>query len=117
MAHQGMTTDTINTDTIATGGFNTGRLYTAAGQRIWWAQRADGWVYFKDIDRMIDGWLHRSDPVPGGGTGLRTGGSPGFARWLMRGYDNHEHRFSHPGQTERNPSAPADFDLGAALRI
>ena len=112
-------TDTATQDIIATGGFNTGRLYSANGQRIFWAQRADGWVYFRDLDRMIDGWLHRSDPVPGGGTGL--GGnancSPGFARWLMRGYDGHEYRFSAPGQTERNPSVPADFDFGTALRI
>lgn len=114
-----MTTETI-TDAntiIATGGFNTGRLYSREGQRIFWAQRGDGWVYFSDRDRMIDGWLHRTDPVPGGGAGLRTGGSPGFARWIMRGYDNHEYSFSHPGQTERNPSAPADFDYGPALRI
>ena len=107
-------TDTnTNTDTItitATGGFNTGRLYTAQGQRIFWAQRNDGWLFFNDIDRMISGWVERkATPVE-----LTAPVLPG---WLMGQYDNGDFEFYAPGQTERNPSVPDDFDFGPALRI
>lgn len=40
------------------GEFNTGRKYTAEGQRIVWAQFNDGAVYFRDRSRLIDGWMH-----------------------------------------------------------
>ncbi len=106
-----------NTDIIATGGFNTGRLYSPLGQRIFWAVRADGWVYFNDVDRMISGWSYSPDPCAGRGGGLKNGGEPGFARWIMREYDGNHYSYTAPNQTERNPSAPTDFDYGDALRI
>ena len=101
---------TTDTDIIATGGFNTGRLYTAAGQRIFWAQRADGWVYFKDTDRMIDGWVDR-----------RYDGTDVSPRWLMGRYDARDYNYFAPtlrnGERAPNPKAPADIDYGSALRI
>jgi hypothetical protein len=97
-------------DIIATGGFNTGRLYGRDGQRIFWAQRADGWLFFNDIDRMVCGWIERTGP-------LAAAGRPPVPSWLLAQYDAGKFEFYAPGQTERNPSVPADFDFGAALRI
>lgn len=101
-----MTTDTTTT----TGGFNTGRLYTASGQRIWWMQRPDGWLFFSDIDRMVSGWIERDRTLVDAGRPF----SPG---WLMSQYDAGRFEFYRPGQSERNPTPPADFDYGASLRI
>lgn len=49
--------------TTAQGQFNTGRRYTAEGQRIVWAQFNDGAVYFRDRSRLIDGWMQTSFAV------------------------------------------------------
>jgi hypothetical protein len=99
-----------NTDIIATGGFNTGRKYTADGQRIFWAQRADGWVYFNDADRMISGWVDG-----------RYAGENVSPRWLMSRYDAREYNYFAPtlrnGERAPNPKVPANFDYGADLRI
>jgi hypothetical protein len=46
------------------GAFNTGRLYGPKGQRIWYFQREDGWLFFKDCDRLISGWIDNSGPEP-----------------------------------------------------
>lgn len=104
------TTDTAANDIIATGGFNTGRLYSANGQRIFWAQRADGWMFFNDIDRMVSGWVKREGALWQAGRGPTP-------TWLLGKYDAGDFEFYAPNQTERNPSVPADFDFGAALRI
>ena len=109
-----------DTDIIAAGGFNTGRLYTAAGQRIFWAQRADGWVYFKDTDRMIDGWIDRD--LWGAAADTLSAADllahPVSPKWLMNRYDNHKYTYKPYGDTaDRNPQAPADLDYGSALRI
>lgn len=101
---------------IAQGGFNTGRLYTAAGQRIFWTHYSDGQVFFRDRDRMIEGWMDRLDPVPGGGHGLATGGSPGFARWLMNRYDANRYELAAPDY-RIPPRTPKDIDFGPALKI
>ncbi len=91
---------------IAQGGFNTGRLYRAEGQRIFWAQRADGWVYFNDIDRMISGWL---EPLLIGQI---------FPRDVMREYDAGKYEFyPDPMPEGRPPSVPDGFDFGPMLRI
>lgn len=103
-------TATASADIIATGGFNTGRLYSANGQRIWWAQRADGWMFFNDIDRMVSGWVKREGAL------WQAGRAP-VPTWLLSKYDAGDFEFYVPGQTERNPSVPADFDFGSALRI
>ncbi len=42
--------------------WNTGRLYTAEGQRIAAGRTAEGTVHFVDIDRQISGIL--TDQVP-----------------------------------------------------
>lgn len=102
---------------IATGGFNTGRLYTQHGQRIWWAQRADGWLFFKDVDRMLSGWLKRE-------------GTPGglvdpiiiervLPRWIMRQYDGGQYEaWAPPGEvTANNPTMPEGVDFGPGLRL
>jgi hypothetical protein len=101
---------TKDTDIIATGGFNTGRLYGRDGQRIFWAQRADGWLFFNDIDRKVSGWVKRDGAL------WQAGRAP-VPTWLLGKYDAGDYDFYAPGQTERNPTAPADFDFGAALRI
>ena len=95
----------MTNEIIATGGFNTGRLYSREGQRIYWAQRADGYVYFNDIDRMIDGWISRDYLLP-----IDHDVKP---QWIMQFYD--DRRYNYP--TSPTPSVPADFDFGAALRI
>jgi hypothetical protein len=104
-----MSTTTTN-DIIATGGFNTGRLYSANGQRIFWVQRADGWMFFNDIDRMISGWVKRDGAL------WQAGRAP-VPTWLLGKYDAGDFEFYAPNQTERNPSVPADFDFGTALNI
>jgi len=106
-----MTTDThADMTVVATGGFNTGRLYTANGQRIWWSQRGDGWLYFVDRDRMVSGWIDRNPA-------LVVVGRPVRPDWVMLRYDGGQYRFYAPGQTEPNPTPPADFDYGAPLNI
>jgi hypothetical protein len=90
-------------DIAAQGGFNTGRMYRAEGQRIYWAQRPDGWLFFNDIDRMISGWIDMDD-------------GPDILE-ILRKYDAGEYVFSFPGQNERNPSVPDDFDFGLKRRL
>lgn len=95
---------------IARGGFNTGRLYRAEGQRIFWAQRDDGWLYFNDRDRMVSGWIQRDGTLP-----LDRPVSPG---WLMAKYDAGNFDFyPERGLDERPPEAPEGFDYGPMLRI
>lgn len=78
-----------STDIVAQGGFNTGRLYSALGQRIFWAQRADGWLGFVDHDRMINGWIKREDPI-----GILV--EPIIPAWLMGKYDSHAYTNGTP---------------------
>jgi hypothetical protein len=90
-------------DLAITGGFNTGRMYSAHGQRIFWSRRPDGWTFINDIDRMIYGWSHiDAEPTP---------------RTILAAYDAGNLDFCLPGQTFRNPSVPEGFDFGPALRI
>lgn len=98
---------------IAEGGFNTGRLYTRHGQRVywWWIEGAAGDViYFYDVDRMCDAYIK---PRPG----MERGQVP--PGWLMACYDGgsfdrfDESRFDQ-GARERIPD---DFDFGPALKI
>jgi hypothetical protein len=108
----------MTNEIIATGGFNTGRLYSREGQRIYWAQRNDGWLYFNDIDRMIDGWLPRDMHGAAADTiSAAELAKPVSPRWLMNRYDNHKYGYSPAERDGPNPSVPADFDFGAALRI
>lgn len=95
-----------NTDIAASGGFNTGRMYRAEGQRIYWAQRKDGWLFFNDIDRMISGWIDADD----------MGGGPGLAV-IMQNYDANRYHFSAPGQRDRNPEVPEGYDFGPKRRL
>lgn len=44
--------------------FNTGRLYTVAGQRIAATFAADGAFYFVDLDRGLDGYLPAGTIAP-----------------------------------------------------
>jgi len=92
---------------IAHGGFNSGRLYTAEGQRIYWTLDADGWLFFNDRDRMIWGWIDSdfdADVLPN-------------APAIMDAYDRNAYAFIRPNQQERNPSPPADFDYGIKRRL
>lgn len=93
---------------LAKGAFNTGRLYTAQGQRIWWVQYDDGWLWFSDIDRMISGWIERTGPL-----GVLS--APVMPEWLMRYYDNNRYTLQRAGI--RPPSMAADTEFGPALRI
>ena len=81
----------------ARGGFNTGRLYTAKGQRIYFEQTDSGDINFADVDRMIHGTLIGDvEPNP---------------RAIMAAYDAHAY---HMGPIL---DVPVDFDFGEALRI
>lgn len=101
---------------IAQGGFNSGRLYSAEGQRIFWAQREDGWLFFRDIDRMVAAWIKRE----GAPAVLAAPVLPG---WLMRKYDFNLYDFypvparDADGYRPEAPEAPEDFDFGPQLRI
>ena len=99
-----------DTDIIATGGFNTGRKYTAEGQRIFWAQLADGWVYINDADRMISGWARHTGQFFNDGAALTPA-------WIMRQYDTNQLEYFHPNHNLPRPKVPADIDYGTALRI
>jgi hypothetical protein len=100
---------TTDTDIIATGGFNTGRTYTAAGQRIFWAQRADGWVYFNDADRMLSAWIKRDGTLPAS--------YPISPERLMKQYDAGAYSYKPEGGHPERIEIPADFDYGTALCI
>ena len=65
----------MSTEVMATVTFNTGRKYTAAGQRIVAFLFNDGTVIFRDVDRCIDG-VFTNKPT----TGLRQS-------WVMQEYD------------------------------
>ena len=86
---------------IAEGGFNTGRKYTAEGQRVYWWVDDDGTVTFYDRDRMIVGVLDKQE-YPEHIT----------PQWLMREYD--ANRYGMACQPAR---VPDDFDHGPALRL
>ena len=98
---------------IATGGFNTGRLYTTEGQRIYWGQRADGWLYFTDIDRCISGWMQRETPGDMS--------APVLPGWLMRNYDRNYYQLAPIAaiaDLEPIPArVPDGFDFGPTLRL
>ena len=99
---------------VASGGFNSGRLYSRLGQRIWWVQCEDGWLYFKDVDRMIDGWIKREAPPA-------QLAKPVLPGWLMNKYDHRvyvDYLVDDYGRQYRPEfQRPADFDFGPALRI
>lgn len=98
---------------VSSGGFNTGRLYSKPGQRIWWAQRSDGWLYFFDQDRLINGWIDRR------GTPSPMLAKPVLEGWLMTKYD--QGAYLMPGDRETpgmtGPTPPADLDYGPPLGI
>ncbi len=100
----------MTNEIIATGGFNTGRLYSREGQRIFWAQHGDGWVYIYDLDRMIDGWARHTGRFFWDGEAINPA-------WVMRQYDKGDLEYFHPNRNTPRPSVPADFDFGAPLRI
>lgn len=100
---------------VASGGFNSGRLYSRFGQRIWWVQFEDGWLYFKDIDRMIDGWINRE------GLPEEQLAAPVLPGWLMRKYDLRayvDYLVGDYGRQYRpDVQRPKDFDFGPALQL
>lgn len=63
--------------------FNTGRLYTDAGQRIGCAMLPDGSIVFLDIDRQVDGF------VPAGFYRHRTPLDRVRLAYLDEGWDYH----------------------------
>jgi hypothetical protein len=101
-----------NPEIIAQGGFNSGRLYQRDGQKIYWWQLADGWLFFKDVSRMVHGYVKREGP-------LAVIGAPVVPGWLMHKYDHGAFENYRPGEAnlEFSLRAPADFDFGPALNI
>ncbi|OHC95581.1 MAG: hypothetical protein A2792_03570 [Sphingomonadales bacterium RIFCSPHIGHO2_01_FULL_65_20] len=95
---------------IAEGGFNTGRLYTANGQQIYWWQLSDGWLLFKDHSRMVHGWIRRTEASIARGPAI----SPGY---LMDRYDHGKFETWCPDHRDYDYRPPVDFDFGAGLRI
>jgi hypothetical protein len=89
---------------IATGGFNTGRMYTVHGQRIWWAYTTDSWTYFSDLCRGIDHWVAPSEGQNG----------PLSPHQLMKAYDNMQYAHRHDVP---KPIMPKDFSDFIKFRI
>lgn len=78
--------------------FNTGRSYTAAGQRIAAAEVAKR-VYFVDIDRNIDGTLQEGVPLN--------------AREVLKAYDEYR---CIDGIRLWDAAGKVDWDASRALR-
>lgn len=86
---------------INEGGFNTGRMYSREGQRIYWWQYDDNSVVFYDLDRMIIGKINV--PFDNGGA---------IAWWITAAYDRSEYSMAcQPAVVDEN------FDFGVKLRI
>ena len=83
------------------GGFNTGRLYSNLGQRIYWWQDTENFVAFYDVDRMIIGMIN--DPFD-------NLGAP--AHWITAQYDKGNYSMACQPKC-----MPANFDFGPHLRI
>lgn len=98
---------------VARGGFNTGRLYARDGQKIFWWQFNDKSVYFRDVSRMVDGYI---DPI---GYWLDEIDDAAIAHVLMHRYDNGLHKRWRDDGAEPHKilEVPDDFDFGAAMRI
>lgn len=95
---------------VVTGGFNTGRQYTQFGQRIFWAARPDGWVYFIDIDRCISGWMHRETPGDHA--------APVLPSWLVQRYDRNAYTLTHTDNPDTIVARVPDlFDFGTPGRF
>lgn len=108
-------TTTTDTTILAQGGFNTGRLYTQHGQRIFWQQFSDGWLGFYDVDRMVEGWVQRLNLTP---AELAPPVVPG---WLVGRYDAGAFQY-YPPREHRHARFEAQAaingcDFGPALRI
>lgn len=61
--------NTLNVSTPVQVQWNTGRKYTARGQRIVARQLDDGTIAFRDLDRSIDGILTEKSGVGGADRG------------------------------------------------
>lgn len=93
------------------GAFNTGRLYTRDGQRIYWWQFEDCTLYFRDVSRMVDGytgtmpWLDRARASP--------------ARLIMAAYDSGQHqRWRDDGlEPHKTLEIPEDAEWGPPLNL
>ena len=93
------------------GAFNTGRLYTRRGQRIYWWQFEDRTLYFRDVSRMVDGytqplsWLDRGATAP--------------ARVIMSHYDGGRHqRWRDDGlEPHKELEVPEDVDWSSFLHF
>ena len=98
---------------ICEGAFNTVRLYTTDGQRIYWWQFEDGSVYFRDVSRMVDGY---TGPI---GTSLANIGPLRAAVIIMPRYDRGEHqRWRDDGdEPHKQLGVPTDVAWTPALDI
>jgi hypothetical protein len=97
---------------IASGGFNTGRLYTAQGQRVTFWKTDNGWLIFRDRSRMVGGFY--PDPAAGVPT-------PGD---IMHRYDTGAFQHWRPAELpaafdwmSRELVDPEGVDMETALRI
>lgn len=99
--------------TICEGAFNTGRLYTSDGQRIYWWQLDDGSVYFRDVSRMVDGY---TGPL---GLSLANVATLRAASIIMQRYDRGEHRRWRDDGDEphKRLKVPTDVVWGPNLEI
>lgn len=99
-----------NMEFIAQGGFNTGRLYAANGQEVYWWLMPSNKVVFYDRSRMIIGELEISDIDAK--IFANFGLNSNRAGYLMRLYD--AGRYKMACQPARIPEG---FDFGPMLRI
>lgn len=94
------------TEIVIQRGFNTGRLYTEHGQRIYYVQYDDGEVFFRDLDRLISGWLYMDNS-----SNIAT------PKWIMSRYDSGKYDFIPRNNRKFPPSTPENYDFGRGLRI
>lgn len=104
---------------LAEGGFNTGRLYTARGQEVYWwlveFNEDHHVVFFKDTSRKVHGYIETT--APGLVKDMRAGER---ACWIVGCYDRGWFE-TWAGKGRPNLEfilkAPADYDYGKELRI
>lgn len=95
---------------VSEGGFNSGRLYRADGQKVYYWQLDDGWLLFKDVSRMVHGWIKRDGPAD-------VLAAPVVESWLMRKYDRYEFENWIEGKSDSKFEVPAGYDFGPILKI
>jgi len=86
---------------IAEGGFNTGRMYSANGQEVYWWCDDDAVITFYDRSRMIIGVLHAHE----------------YPQYITPKLIMFEYDAGNYNMACQPARIPEDFDFGPKLRI